>query len=388
MDKEDNPKHDLQPRSHLDQGEVFSAAVIRWKNNQPEAAAELCRNILAVIPHHAQAMHLLGLSLNKLGDSAQALELIRQALELKPDLPQFMNSVGLVLNSLDRYPEALEYYNRVLDSLPRDAVDEKFRLLINMGNALKDMGCHEEALRHYDMAGQLGLDYAELDWNRSHVLLAQGRFSEGWEGYERRFELSNARQRFYPFSLAAPGWDGTSFRGMRLFVHDEQGLGDTIQFARFIPMVKDLGGEIIFEVRKPLLELFKSLKGVDSLVVRESKPASLDYDLSAPVMSLGKLLNITLETLPVGIPYLKVDKNAISKWEDSVSGPGFKAGLVWACNQENVPSRNRSIRLDKLLPLLEIPGISFHGFQKDDKSGQLGRLQGKYSFPNHGSTLR
>ena len=104
-------------------------------------------------------------------------------------------------------------------------------------------------------------------------------------------------------------------------------------------------------------------------------------------MSLANLLKVTLESIPADIPYLKASEDVITKWKGVITGSNFRVGLVWACNQKNVPTRDRTIRLDALRPLLEVPNISFHGFQKGDVSGQLDQLPEKYRFPNHGENF-
>ena len=112
----------------------------------------------------------------------------------------------------------------------------------NIANALQLLGQFDEAITWHDKALELRPDDIVATWNRSHIFLINGDLLAGWDGYERRFELKKAREKFYPHEFDVPKWDGSSFKGKRLFIHDEQGIGDIIQFARYMPLVKEKGG--------------------------------------------------------------------------------------------------------------------------------------------------
>ena len=112
---------------------------------------------------------------------------------------------------------------------------------------------------------------AEAHWNRSFTYLLNENFEDGWKDYDWRFQQVRWKT-LYPHRYTGPRWDGSTCAGKTLFVHDEQGLGDTLQFVRYIPAVKSRCRRVIFETRKSLIPLLQEFPGIDKIVVRSSYP--------------------------------------------------------------------------------------------------------------------
>ncbi|MGB5441945.1 MAG: tetratricopeptide repeat-containing glycosyltransferase family protein [Gammaproteobacteria bacterium] len=370
--------------------DAFRVALKHWEQHNPAQAGKICRKILKSQPNHARALHLLGLVIYKDGQNEEAAELIERAIKLRPDLKEFYNSLGMVQMVLGRYEEALGHYRKVLDMVDPEDTNDRPKLLSNIANALQLLGQYDEAITWHDKALELRPDDVVATWNRSHIFLIKGDLLAGWDGYERRFELKKAREKFYPHEFDVPKWDGSSFKGKRLFIHDEQGIGDIIQFARYMPLVKEKGGQVIFEVRGVLFDLFKSLKGVDHLVERiPNTRTPLCFDLYSPIMSLQAVLKTTLETIPNEVPYLSAPQDKIDQWKDRFEGDGLKVGLVWAGNLNNIPLRHRASKLAFMEPLLHIPGISFFGLQKGEETAvEVDELPKGLRFPSYGEEFQ
>jgi hypothetical protein len=200
-------------------------------------------------------------------------------------------------------------------------------------------------------------------------LLLQSRFEEGWKLYEHRWgavEKLRKSQRHFP----QPLWLGQqSLDGKTILIHAEQGLGDTLQFCRYLPMVKKLGARVIFEVFAPLMGILAELDGVDELVVR-SKPLP-EFDYHCPLMSLPLVFKTTLDTIPAATPYLTAQPGRVARWESRLGQSGFKVGVCWKSSDL---IKERSIPLDCLARLSKIPGVRLIGLHKGEGEKELATL--------------
>ena len=338
-----------------------------------DSAIECYMRAIDVSPNFANAYNNFGSALQIQGQLDSAIEKFQIALRLKPDYADACYNLGHVLQCQGRFEAAIEKYHHALKLKPDFA-----RAYNNLGNALHSLGRIEPAIENYQYALQLKPDYADAHWNLSLAHLLSGNFAQGWKGYGWRFKKANWKKT-YPGRFKMPVWDGSSFAGKRLYIHDEQGLGDTIQFVRYIPMVKERGGTVIFETRRPLLSLLKNYEGIDHLVERskDGNPAA-ECDLYIPLLSLPGIFNTTLETIPSGAPYIQADPKKIERWRNRLAGKGFKVGFVWAGRptgrDENQGLRNRSCPLERFAPLTKIEGIRLYGLQKGEAAIQTESL--------------
>jgi len=239
--------------------------------------------------------------------------------------------------------------------------------LNNRGRALQALDRHREAVESFNRAIALQKDYADAHSNRALSLLALGDFARGFAEYEwrwRRTGMSDTR-RTYRGAL----WLGEFPPAHKtILLHAEQGLGDTIQFARYAPLLARAGAKVVLEVQPALKELFAGLPGVASVHARgEPLPA---YDLHCPLGSLPLALKTETAAIPADIPYLKAEAARTAKWRPALDSlPGKRIALVWAGNPAQANDRNRSLDLKLLEPLLDVGGVSFVGLQRDLRSG-------------------
>ncbi len=191
----------------------------------------------------------------------------------------------------------------------------------------------------------------------------------GWPEYEWRWR----RQDASPPALTQPLWDGSSLQGKSILLYPEQGLGDTLQFIRYAPLVKQTGATVIVQCQPPLLRLLATCAGIDRLL-----PEGADlppFDVQAPLLSLPRILRTTLASIPANIPYLSADPDLRARWRQSLSGVAdFKVGIAWQGNPGHKRDRQRSVPLAAFAPLAEAPGVRLVSLQKGPGHEQLTEL--------------
>jgi len=182
-------------------------------------------------------------------------------------------------------------------------------------------------------------------------------------------------------------WDGRPLNGQRVLIHAEQGLGDSIQFIRYAPRIVERGGVVVVECQQALVELFKTARGV-SEVVAAGEPLP-PFDFHVPMLSQPLVFKTTLETIPGEIHYLTADPARCEIWRQKIGGERsrLRAGLVWGGNPANPGDRTRSIRLEKLLPLLRVEGVDFFSLQKDRGAEQIREVPGAARIIDHTGSL-
>ncbi|MBW2411983.1 MAG: glycosyltransferase family protein, partial [Deltaproteobacteria bacterium] len=362
----------------------FAEPYYNWGNllkiaGQYRAAIEKYRTALDLNPDFAQAYCNTGLALKATGRIKQAIENFQQAILLKPDLAEAHNNLGNILNDDGQFSTAVAHFHKALALQPDYA--EAFN---NLGVAHYYQGRIKTALASYDSAINLQPDFADAHWNRALANLMAGRLEEGFREYEWRF-LKSDWQTVYFQRYRLPRWDGTPFRGKRLYVHDEQGLGDTLQFVRYLPLVKKRGGTVIMEAKKPLHGVLRNFPGIDELVVRSTngQPAAT-CDFCIPLLSLPAIFETTLESIPATHPYLFADSVKTHDWRQRLQARGLKIGIVWAgrpvVRTDPVGLSYRSCSFQWFASLAQIPEIRIYGLQKGaaaedvEKSGLGGRV--------------
>jgi len=267
------------------------------------------------------------------------------------------------------FAEAMVNCERAIEIKPDDA-----EVYYNMGTLLGNQGRYNEAINYYKQAIQLRSDHARAHLNLSLALLLLQRFTEGWKEYSWRRETDSNRSYYQRCSEKAI-WDGCSFAGKRLLVACEQGLGDSIHFARYLPLVKARGGTVIFETWKPLLALFQQLADVDKLAEVSSYDLSdSSFDYYVPLLDLPMIFDTDLDTIPANVPYLYADQVKARCWKDKFDTEKFNVGIVWAGSSEHGNNHNRSCLLEHFAPLTKIKGVRLYSLQKDPAAGQLANL--------------
>ena len=329
--------HQFKPK---DFGILNNLGIATWDRGQPDRAAGFYRRALEIEPDSFDARMNLGVALSDLGHFEEALRWVRSALELRPDSADAWDNVGMTLAREGSWDEAMACYDRSLELRP---------------------------------------DFPEAHRNRALGRLAKGDFEQGWPELEWRLKCRNPPGLSFP----RPRWNGDDLTGQTVVVHWEQGLGDTLQFARFIPEVKRRGATVWLLCQAPLVRLVTRVDGVDR--VFEGCSPLPDFHMHAPLMSLPAIIGTTLDTLPRA-PYLSADDATITHWRqvlERVLGVSdlatvFTIGIVWQGNRDNRIDRWRSFPLAQLAPLAGLPNVRLVSLQKGAGTEQIRELAGRF----------
>ncbi len=337
--------------------------VLIYQSGQNAAAAYMIGSAIAAKPDIAAFHCNLGLVLKDLGNLEEAAASFRKASELTPDAAEPHNNLGIVLAAQGRWQEALAASGRALE-LDADFADAH----TNIGHVNRQQGRLAAAIARYRTAIVLKPDFPEAHTSLAHALLQAGAFVEGWSEYEWRWRTRSMRSGRRDF--VQPQWQSEPGGGRVLFIHAEQGLGDTIQFCRFAPLALTYGWQVVLEVQKPLRRLLAQLPGIKVIGRGETLP---EIDAHIPLLSLPHVLGIAEQNI-VEPPYLRADASLMDVWRsrlDDAAKDGLLVGLVWAGSRTVANSeidRRRSIAPEMLAPLLRMPGVHFVSLQKDGPS--------------------
>jgi Flp pilus assembly protein TadD len=297
------------------------------------AAEQAYRAAIAARPEYVEAHNNLGAVYRSQGKPAAAIECYRRILALRPDFAQAHGNIGLALTTLNRWTDAVACYDEALRMRPEDA---------------------------------------ELRNNRSLALLALGRFEEGWAECEWRWKCAE----FQPPPHTLPRWDGSPLENRTLLVHAEQGLGDTLQFVRYVPLLAARGGQVILEAQPSLVPLLRQ-SGISHVFARgETLPSC---DVWIPLMSVPMLFATASETIPRDVPYLSAEPQLVAKWHDQLSGADrFRVAIAWQCSVNRRGDQFRSIPLARFEPLAGLPGVELVSMQVGAGSEQIGQVAGNW----------
>jgi tetratricopeptide (TPR) repeat protein len=328
--------------------------------NHTREAITCYQRALSIKPDSVAAHHGLGNALAEKKDWIQARQYLQHALQLNPASAESHNSLGNLHYSQKNIQDAAESYYRAVE------IDSTYaRAHVNLGNALLALGKHAQARSLYGRGLALDPSSPGALYNLALAQLRNGEFRQGWRNYESRwgFEELHLRRR----NFRAPLWRGEQLDGQTILLHAEQGLGDTLQFVRYAPLVAARGGRVVLEVQQPLVRLLKHLPGVETVIpYGASLPA---IDVHCPLMSLPLAFGNEIDAIPSADGYLNVEapKNPASS--------NLRIGISWAGNPRHKGDSTRSMPLEFLLPLAEIPGITLISLQKGAVIEQLAFLK-------------
>lgn len=348
-----------------------------------EAAASY-RAAVAHQPGFADAWNNLGLVLLKRRSLDEARDCFERAIALRPAYAEALCGMGEVREAQGCLDAARACFERALAADPGCRNGARLLALVRWSQGgldeatalLEDLArrepCYVDALKNLGNAYVAGHRFAEAeacfaralalqDLPAIHVNLGlsrllQGDLQRGWDEYEwRRRSGEHAIRRY-----RQPDWRGEPFPGRTLFVHREQGLGDMLQLARYLPAVAARGGRVLLECEDALRPLLDGFPGVDALVPADRQPPP--FDLQLPLMSLPRVMGTRLDTIPPPAAGLNVPEATRRRWADRIGGGGaLRVGLCWQGNPGHAGDRHRSLRLDLLEPLTRIPGVRlFH----------------------------
>ncbi len=365
--------------------------------NRPDEAIRRYEQALAIDPDYAEAHNNLGLSLlksdshaeavshfkralilnpdyaeahNNLANSFQESKLFEkaiyhyeQAINIKPDYAEAHNNLGLVLQKKELRDDAINYYKKAINIKP-DYAEAHY----NLGNILQEEVELKEAVYHYEQAINIKPDYAEAHYNLGFANLLNGSLEKGWDHYEWRYKTPEHKSITRNFSQ--PQWDGSSLNNQTILLHAEQGLGDTIQFIRYLPMIAEAGGKIIVECDPGLIHLFTDYAKIATFIGK-GEPIP-DFDVHSSLMSLPKIFGTSYESIPSDTNYINSNSRLVSSWKERLSGTNtFNVGIFWQGNKNYNRDKSRSIPLKQFEAILTVEKTEFVSLQKGDGQEQI-----------------
>jgi tetratricopeptide (TPR) repeat protein len=366
--------------AHFDQAIAVSPRATAYHLNRAGAlhrvgrsddAIAACREALRLDRNSAEAHQVLGHVLSDLGRGAEAIAAYREAARRKPGLFDIHNNLGVALRNAGRLEEAEQSLRQALRREPGEP-----GITANLSSVLKELGriteseaCLRDALRSRP-------DDPVLRYNLGLLLLLTGDFQAGWAEYEARVRAGAVPARVF----RQPAWTGEALNGRTLLVHAEQGLGDTIQFCRYLPLlVRRLAGDgqVVFEAQRPLARLMAGLVGAP-VIARAGEPLP-PFDLVCPLLSLPERFGTTVERVPRSVPYLAAESDRVARWRERLGleggrPEGIKVGIAWQGNPGSQAELGRSVPLAHFLPLGRMTGVRLISLQKHHGLGDLAGL--------------
>ncbi|MDB9696814.1 tetratricopeptide repeat protein [Amylibacter sp.] len=339
----------------------YNMGIVLKEQNKLVEAIKAYNKAIAIKPDDADAYNNMGIALKDQGKLEEAIEAYNKALSIKPDNADAYNNMGNALKDQDKLEEAVEAYNKALSIKPDNA--DAYN---NMGNALKDQDKLEEAIKAYNNALIIKPDYADAHHNLSFALLINGRLKDGLEEYEWRLRKKKrtadpARTNFI--------WDGKqSLNNKRFVTYEEQGLGDIIQFCRYLPFLEQRGADVSFKVKPALHALLQTLDS--DVTLSTTYPDETQIDFEAPLMSLPHLFKTHLKIIPSTIPYLYANRDRTKTWGERLRTDRFKIGICWQGSKTKVDV-GRSFPLSLFEGISKAPNVELISLHKGEGEHQI-----------------
>ncbi|MDQ3161115.1 MAG: tetratricopeptide repeat protein, partial [Pseudomonadota bacterium] len=354
-------------------------------------------------PRFATAYLRRAMALREFGRFEEALRDAERAVALDPASPLALNGRGIVHNDLGRYQAAADDYRHALQRAPGFAEARN-----NLGNALHDLGHFDEAVRELDQALALRPDYADAHSNRALALQELGRLDEslaafdraitarqafaeaskrrgalkllrgdflgGWTDYDASVHAAQARKISNGESAGIPLWAGEPLQGRSILLSEPNGLGDMLQYWRFVPMLLAMGARVAFHGAPRMFELLRSSPWQVPMLASPGEAGSFDF--RNELWSLPRLLRSTPATIPTEIPYLADEKGRLARWPALLAKDCINIGVCWQGNPARKIDARRSIPLAAFAPLARVPGVRLISVQKSHGLDQLRELPG------------
>jgi predicted O-linked N-acetylglucosamine transferase (SPINDLY family) len=325
--------------------------------HQWDEAVRFIRQAIALRPAAAMAHANLAVGLLGLGQNEAALVACRQAMALDPRGAAIACTLGGTMMELGEAAEAAILCRRAIALDPASA-----SAYFNFSHACKALN-QLEAAEEAAMAAIAQIPASPVyHFHLAHTLLLQGKMERGWEEYEWRWalpefaDLAAMRNR-----LPQPPWTGEDISDKTILIYTEQGLGDIIQFARYLPLVVGRARRVLVAASVATRRLLSSIAGI--VVITPGEIPEQSFDVHCALLSLPRAFGTRIDTIPADIPYLQVDPQEAARWSARIGGDAPRVGIVWAGNPATKRDRFRSPRLHSLGPLLTVPGITFVSLQ-------------------------
>jgi tetratricopeptide (TPR) repeat protein len=328
-----------------------------------ELALDYCEKALTVSENFIEALNSKGLCLFNLKQYEEANKIFDKILKIRKDFPEALENKANTLHALKEYDEALTLYEAIGNKKDYHKVLNNKGLLLHALGHIKDKKYFNLAKDCYDQAIKIKSDFPDAYWNKSLSQLTLGEFADGWKNYEYRFKLESAKPQF----IIIPRLENLkNLTNKRILIWSEQGLGDSIQFCRYIYKIIDLGAKVTFDISKTLTAL---MSRQFNCTINETGQGLVqnDFDFQIPLLSLPMLFNTNLNNIPFSNSYLKTSKNKDVEWSNKLKLTKQKLNIAITCagNPDYVADSERSASLKIFHPLVDKANLFL--IQKDIK---------------------
>ena len=345
-----------------DADRLFAAALRHHKAGRTTRAVELYERITRLAPDFAPAWTNLGVALRALYRYEAAVACLSRAVSLSPEDAAAHSNLANALRSVGRLDQAAACHRTALELSPDSAGTH-----YNLALVLRDSGDIAAAMRLFERAVELGYRSSDLYWDRALAYLTDGDLTRGFAEYEWRWRLPEVTAR----SLPGSPWKGESLTGRTLFVYAEQGFGDTIQFARYVPMIAGQAGRVVFECQPQLLRLLSGSENFADVELIQQGEQVPKFDFHVALLTLPHHVGTTLTTIPADNPYFSFP----SAVDDlPARRADLRVGLAWTGKPTHRNDRNRSLTLAQLAPLLQLPHVHFVSLQAGTAAREIAAL--------------
>ncbi len=344
--------------------EIFDQAWRFYERKQLRKAIELAAEAVRIDPDVSRSWVGFGVMLMEAERTSRAIACFRRALKLRPQYAGAWSQLGEALRRSNRPLAAIVCHERATSLCPEEAIFH-----YRKGRALVTQGKDAEAIPVLDHAASLDPDFLHPLWERGECRRRLGDYAAGWADYELRFDPRLEKSKPLCDDVR---WNGEPFVGKTLFVLTEQGFGDNIWAARYLPRVKALGGRVVVQCRRELASLLGRLDAVDE-VVGHRDPAP-PHDLYVPICSLPGMFTPGVDAIPTA-PYMVADRSRLAKfapWLGLANGR-MKIGLIWSGSVHFSGNAARSLMLQAMLDAFDLPAVQLYALQKSAPSSQVTR---------------
>ncbi|MGD0389079.1 MAG: tetratricopeptide repeat protein [Tepidisphaeraceae bacterium] len=340
----------------------YNLSVALFDKKRFEESIAATRHVLRLKPDLAEAHNNLGDALYLTGQIDQAVAAYEQAIRLKPGLSDTRLKLGNIYRETDRLDDAIAAYSGAIQSRPDWAEAHN-----DLANVLGEKGQIDEAIAACRQAIRLKPDFVGAHLNLAGKLLLQGNFQQGWPEYEWRWRAEDSQ--LLGRKLAQPQWDGRELKGQTILIHAEQGIGDFIQFVRYVPLVARRGGRVLLFCSRDVIPLLKHFPDIAQVLTGSPLPK---FDTHCPLVSLPLAFQTRLDSIPASIPYLNPDPARVETWQQKLGPAGgeLRVSLTWAGNPVFKGDRTRSLTLERLAPLGAMRDVRFYALQRGPAAEQ------------------
>jgi len=341
----------------------FQEALACIDRNEPELAIGPLNDLLTKLPDNPAIWFNLGRASVAADRYGEAERCFRKALLLSPDSPSIWLRMGEVLLKRNSFAEAEACLQKAHRLAP-----ESIDILLVLGASLLQQGKNDDAFDCCRKMLAIDPECVEARYNSAQLQLRSGDYQAGFASFEARLAMSSLQVDGRSYSQ--PRWDGSPLEGRSILVFGEQGLGDVIQFSRYLPLLAGRGGRVILEVDPPLIPLFTDFPGVSEVVPKSATAPRTDVYVQ--LLSLPYFFGTTLETVPNKIPYLVPDGTKVAGWRQLLESEAVcRIGLVWRGNPRNPMDQERSCPLADFAPLTSLPGARFYSLQVGEGADKI-----------------